>query len=93
MPSSPLATLATSTWVWSWGSPAREVRWMKAAATSPSAPMLFWPPAPTADPEGMALEVAERLLDGVFVDAADDGRDGTDPRARRAERPTWEPTR
>ena len=49
---------------------------MKAAATSPSAPMLFWPPAPSADPEGMALEIAERLVDGVVVDTAHDGRDG-----------------
>ena len=30
------ARLATTTWSWSWGSPALESQWVKAAATTPS---------------------------------------------------------
>ena len=40
------SALATKTWVWSCGSPARDVRCRKAAATRPPAPMRCRPPAP-----------------------------------------------
>ena len=45
-PSAPSTTLAASTWVCSWGSPFREVRWTKAAATNPEVSIRLSPPAP-----------------------------------------------
>ena len=61
--------------MWSWGSPAREVRCTKAAPTSPCAPMRRSPPAPRRTQQRPALEVVEGLGDGVGVHGADGGRD------------------
>src|SRR3954452_23198562 len=45
-PSTPRVLLATSTWVWSWGSNARLVRCTNAAATNPVASNWWTPPFP-----------------------------------------------
>ena len=45
-PSADLTRLATRTWVWSWGSPARLIRWRKAAAMKPEPLTAVWPSVP-----------------------------------------------
>lgn len=62
---------ATSTCVWSWGSPARLERWRKAAARNPLPVTLSAPPAPRRATAALALDVVERGVDGGLVRAAD----------------------
>ena len=48
-PSAHSTLLATSTCAWIWGSPARDVRWVKAPATNPSVSTWNVPPRPVRE--------------------------------------------
>ena len=63
--------------MWSWGSPAREVRCTKAAPTSPLRPDAAKPPGSPSDAQRPTLEVVEGLGDRIGVHGADGGRDVT----------------
>src|SRR4051794_37995081 len=62
---------ATSTWVWSCGSPARLVRWRNAAARKPLPGTLSTPPVAATPDCRVALHVVEGALDGGLVCVAD----------------------
>ena len=62
LPSTPWATLATTRWVWRWGSRARLVRCTNSPATTPVvASRVTWPPRGTTDPSRHPLEVVGGL--------------------------------
>ena len=60
--------------MWSWGSPVREVRWTKAAATSPEVSIRLSPPCAAAGHGGVALEVGQPFGDRLVVGGPDGGR-------------------
>ena len=70
----PMGRVGDRTWVWSWGSPAREERWTKAAARKPLPWTNSRPPCTAAGPAGLALHVVERGLDGARWACGDLGR-------------------
>jgi hypothetical protein len=65
-------TLVTRAWEWSWGSPARLVRWRNTAAASPSPPDLvdLAVHAPAGN-GGVPLKVGEPRGDGGVVGGGD----------------------
>ena len=63
--------LGTTTWVWSWGSPARLVRCRKAAPMKPLASISCWPPAPRRAIAGLGGQLVEDGGDGPVMGDGD----------------------